>query len=153
MYPAVRGLADAARARHIEPVLLLTWAYRNGYNAEGIDQYATMQAEIITGYLAIADELGLRVAPAGAAWQETLATDPSLELWESDGSHPSLAGSYLVACVLYATLHLESPEGLPGPSSLSESTVQHLQQAANAIVLGDRARWHIPPFTGGVTPR
>jgi hypothetical protein len=153
MYPAVRTLADAARTRHIEPVLLLTWAYRDGYDAAGIDAYATMQAQIITGYLSIADELHLRIAPAGAVWQAALATDPSLELWESDGSHPSLAGSYLVACVLYATLYLESPEGLPGPSSLSASTVRHVQQVANTIVLGDRARWRLPPFTDGVTPR
>ncbi len=114
MYPAVRAFTTAIRAASAEPVLLLTWAHRDGFRDVGFMDYASMQAQITAGYLEIADELGVRVAPAGVAWQTALARDSTLDLWKPDGSHPTLAGTYLAACVLYATLYFESPVGLSG---------------------------------------
>ncbi len=40
------------------------------------------------------------------------ATSPQLNLYFSDGSHPSPIGSYVAACVFYATLYGKSPVGL-----------------------------------------
>ena len=40
----------------------------------------------------------------GVAWQQSLKDDPKLVLHAKDGSHPAPAGSYLAACVFYATL-------------------------------------------------
>lgn len=65
-------------------------------------------------YESIANELGARVAPVGMAWRESLHKRRSLHLYQADGSHPSPAGSYLAACVFYATLYGRSPEGLAG---------------------------------------
>jgi hypothetical protein len=65
-------------------------------------------------YTSIANELGARVAPVGMAWRESLRKRRSLHLYQADGSHPSPAGSYLAACVFYATLYGQSPEGLTG---------------------------------------
>ena len=39
--------------------------------------------------------------------------DPKLVLHQPDKSHPSPKGSYLAACVFYATLFDKSPVGLP----------------------------------------
>jgi hypothetical protein len=49
----------------------------------------------------------------GIAWQQALAADFKFSLYAPDGSHPSPEGSYLAACVFYATLLGKSPEGLP----------------------------------------
>jgi len=57
------------------------------------------------------------VAPVGIAWAEVRRERPSIELFFSDGSHPSAAGSYLAACTLYAALFNRSPVGLPGTIS------------------------------------
>ncbi len=65
-------------------------------------------------YSGIAKELGATVAPVGVAWTRALATDPTLVLHQADRSHPNLKGSYLAACVFYATLLDRSPVGLPG---------------------------------------
>lgn len=65
-------------------------------------------------YLDIAQELGAGVAPVGIAWKKALETDPNLVLHRSDKSHPNPAGSYLAACVFYATLLEKNPVGLPG---------------------------------------
>jgi hypothetical protein len=65
-------------------------------------------------YLDIADELKAEVAPVGMAWKKALAADPSLILHQADNSHPNPKGSYLAACVLYATLLDKTPVGLTG---------------------------------------
>jgi hypothetical protein len=49
----------------------------------------------------------------GIAWAQ-VRERPELELYYTDGSHPSPAGSYLAACTLYATIFHQSPAGLPG---------------------------------------
>jgi hypothetical protein len=65
-------------------------------------------------YFDLAKELGAQVAPVGMAWKQALAADPRLALHEPDKSHPNPTGSYLAACVFYATLLDKSPVGLPG---------------------------------------
>jgi hypothetical protein len=65
-------------------------------------------------YFGIAGELNAAVAPVGIAWQKARAANPELQLYQNDKSHPTPAGSYLAACVFYATLFDKSPVGLPG---------------------------------------
>ena len=48
------------------------------------------------------------------AWKKALAQNPKLVLHQGDKSHPAFKGSYLAACVFYATLLGKSPVGLPG---------------------------------------
>jgi hypothetical protein len=143
MYPAVRALVQLIRARGSEPVLFLTWGRRDGSDEAGYADFHTMQAALTTGYLSIADELDLRVAPAGAAWQLAVAQHPSVPLWDADGSHPALAGSYLTACVLYATLFHVSPEGLPAPEGIAGDFARRLQGLAGQAVFNEAARWHL----------
>ncbi len=143
MYPAVRQFTRTIRARGAQPVLLLTWGRRDGLRDAGYRDFRTMQAQLTNGYMAIADELRMRVAPAGVAWQTAAARDTRLALWQADGSHPSEIGSYLTACIVYATVFRESPVGLPPSSGLSSEMARRLQELARETVLTDRARWHI----------
>jgi len=143
MYPAVRQLATAIRAHGAEPVLYLTWARRDGLADNGFADFGTMQAAITAGYLRIADELDLRVAPAGEAWRLALGEVPDPLLFEGDGSHPAPAGTYLTACVLYATLFHASPEGLAVPAGVDAALGARLQAFAAATVLKDPGRWHL----------
>jgi hypothetical protein len=144
MYPAARQYTAEIRELNEEPVLLLTWGRRDGLREYGFPDFRAMQEQLTSGYLAIADELGARVAPAGVAWQLGVSRDSSLALWQPDGSHPSQAGSYLTACVLYATLFRVSPVGLPAPGGLPPETARRLQDLARETVLTEPERWHIP---------
>jgi len=130
MYPAVRTLAEAARAQGAEPVLYLTWPRKDILREFGFASLEAMQAALTEGYLAIGHEIGAPVAPVGPAWLAAMARAPGLGLWQPDGSHPSLAGSYLAACVLYATLFGESPAGLPAPPGIPPDGVSTLQAVA-----------------------
>lgn len=137
MYPAVRRLDAKIRAAGAETVLFMTWGRRRGLGTQGVPDYESMQAQIAANYGRIAEEMGVAVAPVGIAWQEALARDPELELWGRDGSHPSLAGTYLAASVFYAVLCGESPEGLAYTAGLPEEAARFLQRVAGETVLAE----------------
>ena len=96
----------------------------------GYSTFSEMQSEIYSGYMDIADELNIIVAPVGSAWLRALEKDAQLNLWEMDGIHPSKEGTYLSACVFYATIFGKSPEGLLYTAGLSEEVALVLQAAA-----------------------
>src|SRR5947207_836444 len=86
-------------------VLYLTWARR----------YAPESQQAITdAYASIGRELGATVVPVGEAWQRFLRKHDRPALHDRDQSHPTLAGSYLAACVFLAVLFRESPVGIDG---------------------------------------
>jgi len=103
MYQYARLFDAEIKHAHAQTVFYLTWARQN--------QPETQQA-LTDAYLKIARELGDKVAPVGIVWQKIQAASPPLNLYFSDGSHPSPIGSYVAACVFYATLYGKSPVGL-----------------------------------------
>ena len=144
MVPAARLLKSKGSESGAGTVLFLTWASRAGLPAAGFKDYAAMQAAIEAGYLEVASEIGAFVAPVGVAWQRALEGHPELELWQRDGIHPSPEGTYLAACVFYASLLGQSPEGASYLAGLPEETARFLQAVAAETVLGDPERWHMP---------
>jgi len=91
-----------------KPVFYLTWARK---------KTPADQAMLTSAVLRVAEATHAMVAPVGPAWTLAREARPALELYYTDGSHPSPAGSYLAACTLYATLFHASPVGLPGKVS------------------------------------
>ncbi len=144
MYPAVRTFADRIRIVGARTILFLTWAHRDGWPENGLPSYGTMQDQVTLGYLAIGHELGAPVAPVGVAWSTALREAPQVTLWAADGSHPGPAGTYLAACVFYATVFHASPEGLAVADGVSGADGRTLQSIAARVVLGDPARWNLP---------
>jgi hypothetical protein len=144
MYPAARSLVRQIKAVGATPIFFLTWAHRDGWPKNGLNGYESMQSQIDQGYLVIAQELGVPVAPVGYAWLMTRRHNPQLDLWQSDGSHPSEKGTYLAACVFYATLFRESPEGLTYLAHLPKEIARGLQTIASQTVLENPKQWNLP---------
>ncbi len=141
MEPAARSLVSTIRSIGARSILLETWAHRDGSPDVGLPDYAAMQAAIEDGYLAVAEELRVPVVPAGAAWRLVRLEAPELDLWQPDGSHPTIAGTYLAACVVYATVFGRSPVGLGYTGGLPADTARTLQSAAAETVLTNPGRW------------
>lgn len=95
-----RRLDLEIRRRGARTVFFLTWANRG-----------KSQDAITTRYRKAARDLGAFVAPVGIAWQALQAKGS--DLYDESGVHSNLAGSYLSACVFYATLTGKTPVGLP----------------------------------------
>jgi hypothetical protein len=121
MHENVRLFDEAIHAAGARTVLYLTWARRHAPET---------QALITRAYREIGGELGAEVAPVGEAWERVLQMPGHPELYDRDGSHPSIAGSYLAACVLFATLFGESPVGIASEiDGLSGAEIALLQGA------------------------
>jgi len=142
MYPALRVLIGDIEADEAKPILFLTWAYRDGLPANGMPNYASMQAQINNGYILMSQAFNVPVAPVGVAWQNVRNQDPQINLWQDDGSHPTPEGTYLAACVFYADIFQQSPEGLSYQANLSTDVAHDLQQVAADTVFN--GQWGIP---------
>jgi uncharacterized protein DUF4886 len=135
MYPAARELVQKIKNIGATPIFFVTWAHRNGMPENGMNNYESMQTQINAGYLGIAQELNTPVVPVGSAWLTVVKEHPELSLWQEDGSHPSEQGTYLAACVFYAVIFHESPDGLNYHASLSSEDSKLLQSVASRTAL------------------
>lgn len=101
---------DATGAR---TVLYETWARRGGdslYRTHPeLASERDMAAQVGEAYARLAGRLDASLAPVGQAFVHAREQAPELELYRADGRHPSWAGSYLAALVLYATLTGQDP--------------------------------------------
>jgi len=115
-------VAEICKAK-ARPILLMTWAYAR---LDWIDNEQIAQA-----HRTLAQELGVEVAPVAVAWQRVLRERPQPDLFAPDREHPSLRGTYLQSCVVYATVMRANPVPLRYvPEGLSEPDALFLRQVA-----------------------
>jgi hypothetical protein len=143
MYPSARTLIRMIEENGARPMLFMTWAHRDGDPASGFADYDSMQNQIVSGYLSLAREQGIPAVPAGYAWWQIRKQYPDIALWQADGSHPDKNGTYLAACVFYAAIFRENPEGLTYTAKIPSATAQKLQSAAAHVVLDNPAIWNL----------
>jgi hypothetical protein len=95
-------LSRKIRATGAEVALYMTHAYvepHRRYDPDMID-------DIERTYVPAGNELGALVIPVGLAFERAYDERPDIELHKSfDGSHPSLYGTYLAACVVYQSVY------------------------------------------------
>jgi hypothetical protein len=94
MHEVVPKLAKLVKDCGAQPVWYMTWARQAEPEA---------QDRITAEYGKAWQTGGGLLAPVGRAWQLALA-HKGQRLHSDDGSHPNPGGSYLAACVLYATM-------------------------------------------------
>ena len=145
-----------------ETVFYETWGRKNGDASNcgsypPICTYIGMQNRLRTSYKLFADTTQAIMAPAGEAWRKSIALNPTLELYSSDQSHPSLEGSYLTACVFYETLFHKSVLSNTYTAGVSSINVSFLQQIAHDVVNDSLLTWNIgkynPCSTTGLTQK
>tara|TARA_B110000438_G_scaffold294607_1_gene336282 strand:- start:311 stop:1093 length:783 start_codon:yes stop_codon:yes gene_type:complete len=52
------------------------------------------------------------VIPVGLAFENAYNQRPSIKLHKIDGTHPDILGTYLAACVVYASIYKDNPIGI-----------------------------------------
>lgn len=135
-YAAVTLFAGAARARGDLTALYETWARADSSTDYGMypclgGSPGAMQDELLAAYTNAANDAGATLVPVGEAWRAALAAYPSIVLFQSDGSHPTVAGTYLGACTFYDKLtgH-QLPDAAAVPSGLAPADATNLRAAA-----------------------
>lgn len=128
-----------------------TWGRKYGDAANcpfypPICTYSGMQDRLKASYKLFADTCKALLAPAGEAWRQSIALDSSLNLYQSDNSHPSMEGSYLTACVFYEVIFNKSVVNNSFFASVDPAVALALQQIAHAVVTDSSSVWNIGAF-------
>ncbi len=115
---------QAIRAAGAKTVLYMTWARKHTPDK---------QKAITEAYESIGREIEAVVVPVGSVWWRFIANHDSPALHDKDQSHPTLAGSYLAACVFVVALFDQSPVGIATQlKGLDVKEIQLLQHAADS---------------------
>lgn len=144
-------------------ILFMTWGYKDGdsNNQWRNPDYLTMQLHLRQGYEMYLENITTDsqpafIAPVGLAFKyiynnvADTGVDPSVgstsfsNLYSSDGSHPSIDGTYLAACVFHSILTGNSTINLDYPNQISPSRALELQQAASATVFNNTPNYLYP---------
>ena len=113
------------RANGVEPSLLMTWAYKDV--PEMID-------ELSSAYISAGNRNKVMVFPAGLAFELAQDEIPEIDLYTPDKRHPSKAGTYLMAAVIYSSIYNVSPIGNSYDYGLGQETQSRLQEIAWAAL-------------------
>lgn len=147
--PYAEQLADSIYANKFcsEVLFFMTWGRQDGDPQwEPISTFEGMNARLRDAYMRFSDSVQGSVTPVGSAWKYVRDNYPAINLYSADGSHPSVAGTYLAACTFYASLFRKSPIGSPFISTLDATTAGYLQNAAEIAVLDSLDQWHLRPI-------
>jgi hypothetical protein len=113
--------SDIVRARGARPVFFMSWAYADK---------PEMTAQLAEAYTIAGNANNALVIPAGLAFARAIGKQPELNLYAADKRHPSLAGTYLASCVVFAALTGRSPVGNSYLAGVDAPTAKFLQTVA-----------------------
>ncbi|MES2799151.1 MAG: PKD domain-containing protein [Bacteroidota bacterium] len=118
----------------------MTWGRENGdAQWDSINTFNKMNGRLRKAYLRFMDSTEASMSAVGSAWRYVRENHPSINLYQADGSHPSVEGSYLAANVFYTSLFRKSPVGASYLGGLDVTTAGILQNAAAFTVLDSLA--------------
>ena len=137
VYPYAESLCEDVRLANAcsKPVFFMTWGRENGDTQNCVFYpplctYEGMQDRLTESYTEMAEDNNSLLAPVGTAWKSVRESHPNINLYSSDGSHPSIHGSYLAACVFYATLFSDNPINIFIPQGITIEEALIIQETA-----------------------
>lgn len=141
VFPYAKRLAQMVKNanRRSKVVFYMTMARRNG-DPDNKDvspellTYEGMQKRVNRCYNDMGKANGALVAPVGEVWQAIRKEKPGLNLY-SDNTHPNRTGTYLAACVFYATFFNEPSIGSSIPAGVNRASAQYIQRVVDRIAL------------------
>lgn len=151
--PAAKRLSDTIMRYNSCATIItyMTWGRRNGgrqcdgsntHCSANFANFNQMQDTLTKAYLEISDSIQAQCAPVGVAWQNIL-NDTNLVLHIADNSHPTLAGSYAAACVLYSSIWKRSSLNLNYSGGLTTSLARYIQAKADSALFAETQRWNL----------
>ena len=132
---------QAIRQAGAKPILFATASVTPHYPGAAAYRFPDSTTALNDMQIGFGRQKGIRVAAAGYAWLKYLGPDLSdervFDLYAPDRGHPGQKGSYIYACLLYATITGRSPAGLArefahiGPGvAIGPEEAARMQQAA-----------------------
>ena len=120
-YKYVKKHSETIRSNGIEPILFMTWPYKNK---------PEMQQQLEKEFFKASKLNNLRLIPAGQAFLFVNKNFSNINLYTNDLRHPSKEGTYLAALMIFVTLSNKSPVGNLYTMGLDSDIARTLQQVA-----------------------
>ncbi len=137
-YSAAKDLVELIVANGAIPLQYSSFGVNKGYVTRSGCTKKMSRAEhtnLVTAYnAAVSEMLGSKTVYTGATFNSLLAKDSKLGLYHTDNSHPSLAGSYLVAADFYTVIFGESPADIDYTHGLDDALAATLRAAAAELL-------------------
>lgn len=148
VYPFAISLSNAIRANNecSQPLFYMTWGKENGDASNcnfipWVCTYTGMDDVIRATYISMSTENQAELSPVGAVWRYIRTNHPTIGLYSSDSSHPSLEGSYAAGCAFYTMIYKKDPTLIAWNSTLSASVANTIKMAAKTIVFDELTSW------------
>lgn len=148
LYPYAESLVDAIRDNYecSRPMFYMTWGRENGdalrcSEKPWVCTYEGMDAAVEATYNSMADTYDTEISPVGAVWRYVRENHPSIDLYDPDGSHPSLIGTYLIACTFYSVIFKKDPTLITSTYTFPIEDANNIKQAAKTIAFDHLATW------------
>ena len=134
-----------------ETMFYMTWGRKNGDASNcafwpPVCSYSGMDSLLRMRYMQMAADNQAVVSPAGAVWRYIRANYPNIELYSSDESHPSEAGSYATACCFYTALFQKDPLNINYKYNLDANDAADIRTAVKLVVFDSLLTWHIGEY-------
>jgi hypothetical protein len=143
-YVHANSICDTARQYNpgVQLIFYKTWGRKNGDQQKCAEwpevcTYEGMDSLLSARYTLMADTNNAIIAPAGDVWKYLRLHHPEIELYNPDGSHPNLAGSYTSALTFYTILFRSNPEDLTFTAGLDPNTARIIREAVRIVVYED----------------
>ena len=120
-YKYVKKHSETIRSKGIEPILFMSWPYKNK---------PEMQQQLEKEFFKASKLNNLRMVPAGQAFLYVNKNFSNINLYNEDLRHPSKEGTYLAALMVFTTLSKKSPVGNSYSMDLDPKVARTLQQVA-----------------------
>jgi hypothetical protein len=140
---SIRSIAPCA-----QPVFFRTWGRENGDQANcavfpPLCTYEGMDSILHRHYSLMADTTDAYLSPVGSVWKYIRDTDSTINLYTSDGSHPSLAGTYAAACTFFSMITRMDPNSITDDQNLAPAVAAAIRQAAKNVVYDSLSAWSV----------
>ena len=151
VFPYAERLVDSVYAHSpcAEPMFYMTWGRRDGdqRNAQYfpvLGTYEGMDSMLCERYTYMAEAFDAALCPVGRVWRLLRRSYPQIELYQSDGSHPSLAGTYAAACAFYTMIFHRDPDSIGYNPGLPDDDALAIRSAVHTVVYEHLASWQRP---------
>jgi Secretion system C-terminal sorting domain/PKD domain len=130
----------------------MTWGHQNGDTQNcptypNVCTYTGMDNLIKERYIYYSNVFESEVTPVGVVWRYIKENYPNINLYQSDGSHPSLAGSYLAACCFYTSIFRKNPVLISNNYGLDAVTASIIRNATKTLVFDQMLNWYIGKYS------
>jgi len=124
----------------------MTWGRKNGdaSNCAAFPvmcTYQGMDTTLRSRYLKLTEFINGEVSPVSVVWNYLRQNSPGIELYQTDGSHPSLEGSYAAACCFYASIFKKDPTLITNNLGLNATDAAIIRNAAKTQVFDILQFW------------